>query len=184
MSDKPHKNPDICERCGREPATVHLRRVTEGEEVELHLCVACAQGEGLEPLAGQGVSEDPVALLIRNLEETEGSGGVCPSCGLTFGMFRETGRLGCARCYETFSAELEPLLRRIHGTTRHGGKSPPRGGERYQQASLLRRLNEELERAVGDEDYERAAALRDRILRAEEDGTASQTDETSWEKRS
>ncbi len=176
MSDEPQKDPDICERCGKEPATVHLRRVTEGEEVETHLCAACAQGEGLEPLAKAGVSEDPVALLFKNLEETAGSGAVCPGCGLAFSEFRETGRLGCAQCYETFAEELEPILRRIHGTTRHAGKRPPREGERYEQASLLRRLNEELERAVGDEDYERAAELRDRIFRAEEE-------ESSPEKR-
>ena len=67
MSEKPEKDPDICERCGKEPATVHLRRVSEGEETETHLCASCAQSEGLEPLAKAGMSEDPVALLFLSL---------------------------------------------------------------------------------------------------------------------
>ncbi len=166
MSEKPLKDTGICERCGKEPASVHLRRVSEGEETELHLCAACAEEEGLEsPPASLG--GDPVSLLFQSMNATEGGDGVCPGCGLTYSGFRETGRLGCARCYKTFSEELGPLIRRIQGASRHVGKRPQREGEQYEQAARLRRLVEELERAVGSEDYERAAELRDRIKELE-----------------
>ena len=49
----------------------------------------------------------------------------------------------------------------------HTGKRPPRQGERYDFSARLRRLNEELERAVGAEDFERAAELRDLIQATE-----------------
>jgi len=33
------------------------------------------------------------------------------------------GRMGCARCYATFAAEVERALKEIHGETRHLGKT-------------------------------------------------------------
>jgi protein arginine kinase activator len=165
MSEKPETDPHTCERCGKEPATVRVRRVTDEEEVERHLCLACAQIEGVEPGTGgsEGLSPDPLSVLMKSIGATRGGGGVCAGCGLTYARFRETGRLGCDRCYETFSEELTPMLRRIQGSIRHQGKRPRREGAAYEQGARLRRLSEELERAVGDEDYERAAEIRDRI---------------------
>ena len=168
MTEKPEKDPQLCERCGKEPATVHIRRISEGEEKEIHLCRKCALEMGIEVGAtGETVTVDPVSLLFQNLEEAGTTEAVCPECGLRFSQFRETGRLGCPRCYAAFAEQLEPLLRRIHGATRHTGKKPKQESGKQGQASLLRRLSEELERAVGREDYERAAELRDRIREVE-----------------
>ncbi len=172
MSEQEPKDPTTCERCGKEPATVHVRRVARGEEEIFHLCVSCAREQGVEAGAA-GAAEfnaDPVSILFKNLGEVKGTEGACPGCGLTYSDFRETGRLGCPRCYATFAEELEPLLRRLHGSLRHAGKRPTREGKSYERAAQLRRLNEELERAVGAEDYERAAELRDRIREMETAG--------------
>lgn len=46
----------------------------------------------------------------------------CPWCGLTRRELYASGRLGCARCYETFAREVEDALREIHGEDRHIGK--------------------------------------------------------------
>jgi protein arginine kinase activator len=165
---RPTEERKTCDACGERPATVRIRKVTGSEEEEVVLCAGCAASRGLTPgTSGGTLVADPLAVLFQSLGETEGSGVACPGCGLTFSVFRETGRLGCARCYATFQAELVPLLRRIHGTAVHSGKAPHRTGMSYENASRLRRLNEELERAVGAEDYERAAALRDLIQETE-----------------
>jgi protein arginine kinase activator len=176
MSEHEEKDPTTCERCGKEPATVHVRRVAEGEEEIFHLCVSCAREQGVEAGAGGTVefNADPVSILFKSLGEVKGTEGACPGCGMTYTEFRDTGRLGCARCYKTFAGELEPLLRRLHGSTKHAGKRPTREGESYERAAQLRRLNEELERAVGAEDYERAAELRDRIRDMETVGGAGE----------
>jgi len=47
----------------------------------------------------------------------------CPNCGLSRRDLYEHGQMGCARCYETFSAEVERALKEIHGETRHLGKN-------------------------------------------------------------
>ena len=33
------------------------------------------------------------------------------------------GQMGCAQCYQAFSAEVQRALKEIHGETRHLGKN-------------------------------------------------------------
>jgi protein arginine kinase activator len=86
--------------------------------------------------------------------------------------FRELGRLGCPRCYDTFEEPLRELLRRLHGSSRHVGKRyhpGVRGGEITppgQEADLRERLRQ----AVEAENFELAAELRDRLRVSETPG--------------
>jgi protein arginine kinase activator len=83
---------------------------------------------------------------------------------LTFRDFRESGRLGCPHCYETYASHLQRLLRRVHGSTQHVGKvylpPDPSASDLERRLQALRR---KLNRAVESEDFERAAELRDEI---------------------
>lgn len=161
----------MCDECGKRPATVHITKVINGVKSEAHLCQQCAQKHGQigffnEPtftfhniLAGLFEPES----VLKEAKDVR-SFGRCPNCGLTFADFRRLGHLGCDKCYETFHAELSPLLRRIHGSTTHTGKVPT--GERYGSARIereRRRLEEALKQAIQNEEYEKAAELRDAI---------------------
>jgi protein arginine kinase activator len=163
MSDEQKQDSGVCDRCGEQPATVRVRRVSGATQEDLHVCLSCSKEIGAAPPAPGGMLSDPLTVLFQSMEETQESGAKCPGCGLGYDRFKETGRLGCARCYETFSSELRLLLRRIHGAVQHTGKAPRREGREYEEAAVIRRINEELERAVVSEDYERAAELRDRL---------------------
>jgi protein arginine kinase activator len=82
---------------------------------------------------------------------------------MTLRDFRQRGRLGCPKDYEIFGAQLRDLLERIHGASRHVGRSP-----NSDEAAILRRkrldeLQQELASAIRDEAYEQAAKLRDEI---------------------
>ena len=76
MSETPAQDPTTCQNCGKNPATVKIRRVTEGEEVALFLCAGCAKERGLEPgmEAAGGMMADPLTLMFRSMEETEATG--------------------------------------------------------------------------------------------------------------
>jgi protein arginine kinase activator len=100
------------------------------------------------------------------------AGVACPRCGLTYADFRRVGRLGCGTCYETFGSELRPLLRRIHGSIEHTGCVPSGLAEDHLRRKEMMKLKRELSLAVQDEEYEKAATLRDAI-RAAEAGTSS-----------
>ena len=162
----------LCQICGKNPATVHFTEIHDNKMSELHVCEGCAEEKGLQSQPTKqkfdiaAVFEDMANSMTTTEEERIGHVR-CPRCGLLYSAFKETGRLGCAECYTAFQFQLRPLLRRIHGDTRHKGKAPARDGELVSRARQVQRLYDELQRAVAREEFERAAEVRDEIKRLE-----------------
>ena len=162
----------LCQVCGKNPATVHFTEIHDNRMTEIHVCDRCAEEKGLQATASP--QKFDIADLLAGMVDTmtsydeERVGRVqCPRCGLLYSAFRETGRLGCAECYTAFQFQLRPLLRRIHGDTRHRGKVPARDGDGAVRSRQIQRLHDELQRAVEREEFEHAAAIRDEIKRLE-----------------
>lgn len=162
-----------CDSCGNAEAVIQLTRVKDDEMRVLHLCESCASEEGVEtgaPPAAAGTVQlaDFLAQIGKTGGEEVASAGRCPSCGLTPAQLKQTGRLGCAACYEHFEQHLRTLLRRLHGGTQHAGKVllPPDAGESDRKARL-QGLKRSLRHAVETEDFEHAATIRDQIRRLE-----------------
>lgn len=157
----------ICDNCGSGDAVVHLTQIVNNQMSTFHLCERCAAEKGLEtaPEPANSPLTDFLAQMGASGERPkEEPSAVCPFCSLTFPAFKETGRLGCPQCYETFGVHLRGLLRRIHGGTQHMGKvylpPDPSATEMEKRVETLRR---KLQRAVEAEDFERAARIRDEI---------------------
>jgi len=170
--------PIQCESCGKNPATIHVTEVSGGQVVEHHYCEECAaQSAKLPGQETQGAAE-LLAKLIKlvGAKAEEEARIVCPSCGISLADFRSTGRLGCPADYEAFSEHLTPLLEKFHGAAVHTGRGPKSRGSpealRFRRLLLLRR---QLDEAVQQEAYDRAAKLRDEIyrLRQEQDNAGS-----------
>src|SRR6266850_5432547 len=162
----------LCQICGKNPATVHFTEIHDNTMSEIHVCEKCAEERGLQnPQAKQKFDiANLIAGMVDSVTSTEEErvGHVqCPRCGLLYSAFKETGRLGCSDCYVAFQFQLRPLLRRIHGDTRHRGKVPTRDGEGATRSRQIHRLHDELQRAVDREEFERAAGVRDEIKRLE-----------------
>lgn len=167
----------LCEECKKKPASVHLTKIVNNQKSELHLCEECARKKGefyftFEPnfsinnlLAGL-LNNETGHSLPAGQPEAESR---CPNCGLRYSDFRQIGRVGCSDCYREFAAKMQPLLRRIHGSGKHLGKVPQRGGKKMLRRREADRLREELAKCVQQEEYERAAQLRDRIKGLEKD---------------
>lgn len=163
-----------CESCQKNLATVHLTEIIQKTKKETHLCESCARERGVtystefsvkDFLGGLAQKAKPPAA---EKAPTEPKPEPCPSCGISFSDFRQTGRLGCHRDYEHFEAQLLPLLRKIHSdSVQHTGRVPSQIGARLERERQATELRAELEQAVGREDYERAAELRDQIKAAE-----------------
>ena len=162
----------LCDRCGKNEAVINWTQIQNNEMSTRHLCEGCATALGLETGAAPGSSAplaDFLAQMGKSLVgETISAAGTCPACGLTLADFKRTGRLGCARCWSTFEVSLRGLLRKLHGGTQHVGKVylPPDPTE-VDRTARVTSLRRSLQRAVDDEDFERAAALRDQIRRLE-----------------
>lgn len=167
----------LCDSCGKQPANVHVTKVVNNERTEAHFCQECAHEQGQMSFMTEPSSTFHNILAGLFDPETVMSGQPatrtrvrCENCGLSFGDFRRLGHLGCNHCYETFSMQLEPLIRRVQGSTRHTGKVPRiEGRERLVRERELEGLRKELAEAIEQEAYEKAALIRDRIRELEED---------------
>ena len=82
---------------------------------------------------------------------------------MTYKDFKRTGQIGCSVCYKTFATRLEPLLRRLHGYSKHIGKIPRRAGGNLGLKQEIASLREKIQEYIQEEEYEQAAILRDRI---------------------
>jgi protein arginine kinase activator len=158
----------LCQDCGKKEATVQVAQVINDEKVELHLCRECAEKRRFHtPFEGVPfpLAEFLASMLDQSLIKKPGkvSDTKCPTCGMYFSDFSKTGRLGCGNCYATFRVQFNDLLRKIHGSTQHRGKVPQMPGDVMKPLREERKLHEELKKAIEEEDFEKAARLRDRI---------------------
>ncbi len=87
----------------------------------------------------------------------------CPTCHMTLGEFAKTGKLGCSDCYEAFRPQLVQVLKSVHGNAEHIGKTPENVSEKLKIKREHSRLKSALDAAVAAENFEEAAALRDRV---------------------
>jgi len=171
-----------CDLCGKNPATVHLTEIIDNQMTELHLCEVCAKEKseqmdqqfGLSDLLAGMVDVEKTAIPAK---EPGGVGLKCKNCGLTYNDFKEIGRLGCGECYVTFKQYLGPLLKRIHGSGTHVGKSILKeAAKEAPKASIKKKtavpvsledLRQALAQAIKQEAFEEAAKIRDQIKQLE-----------------
>lgn len=162
----------LCQNCHQNEATVHLTQIVDGKAEKYHLCEACAAQKGIDvhadPVDLGGMMEklkNQLAHLKEDLEAPRAAPGpaVCPSCGMTRTEILKKGRLGCDRCYETFAAEMLPVVVSLQHGDQHLGKVPRRSSARLKNSVEAARLRRDLDQAVAGENYELAAKLRDQI---------------------
>lgn len=158
----------LCERCQERTAGVHVTQIINGQKTELFLCPECAreiqpQFHFSIPQFLADLIDNHLQLDAKSLSEEE----LCRECGLTYKQFHRTGRLGCPECYNRLAARLEPLIKRVQGSTRHRGKIPSRAGGSIKVRQEIEVLREQLQQLVQQEKFEKAALVRDRIKELE-----------------
>lgn len=161
----------LCDICHRNESTIFYKETINKKTTEMHLCDECAEKKGISniqiPLSiasfFSGMLEEMETTLPRERKEKE-----CPYCNFRYIDFKEQGKLGCSKCYETFKEQLMPLLRRIHGATQHKGKIPSNKSPLSDIEKEIAYLQQELDKSIKVEEYERAAQLRDQIKKLKE----------------
>jgi len=163
----------LCNICSKNQATVHLTEIIDEKMTELHLCEDCAQKKSTQMESHFGLADLLAGLADLGTQFNKTSKEIkvkCSRCGLTYEDFKRIGRLGCGECYSTFKDSLLPLLKRIHGSTQHYGKSPkkmPKIGKIVRTRNELQDLRDKLQKVIQLEQFEEAAKLRDKIRELE-----------------
>ena len=159
----------LCDICNKNQATVHLTEIVDDQMTELHLCEECARQKSTQMEQQFGLSDllAGMAEFEKPAAEKEVMSIKCPSCKLSYADFKKIGRLGCGDCYVTFRKYLGPLLKKIHGSNQHAGKTPLKEAQAPKKRSDLQDLRYKLQKAIEAEAFEEAAAIRDQIRELE-----------------
>ena len=150
----------LCDHCGKNEATVHMVYSMNGVQKEYNLCEECRA-----KMTGT-VNPFSIANLFSGFMQPEYHRQpvqACEQCGWTEENLRETGRVGCAHCYEVFRELLNPVLKSAQKSLKHIGKDGGADPALIEKRRREAQLREQIEQAVKREDYEQAAVLRDEL---------------------
>jgi protein arginine kinase activator len=186
----------LCQKCNQRPATVFITQTVDNKTTQIHLCEECAGEEtalgGMDPfsitLDPSSMLKDFFSALFPGFEPPAAPGEIdgipgrvppgdpmaqCPACGFQFPLFKQTGRLGCPQCYQSFSTLLEPVIHSIHGNVAHVEEKTDAPESPIVKTSDEKKISTEspelddlrarLKAAVAAERFEEAARLRDEI---------------------
>ena len=161
-----------CQKCHEREANTHYTQIINGQKQEYYLCDQCAaESPEIQKMQMNFVNPFDMSLehflsgIFGNTMPGKSLGGTvtCPHCGMTFRDFTEGGKIGCSDCYEAFRDNLRAPLKQIHGSVEHNGKVPSRLGAGRRSERKIKKLEAELGQAVMEQNFERAAELRDQI---------------------
>lgn len=156
-----------CDICGKKKATVHLTEIVDEQMSEMHLCEDCAREKNVQMEQQFGLADLLAGLADfgKQVKDVEKVKIKCSNCALSYEDFRKFGRLGCSECYVSYREHLGNLLKKIHGSNCHLGKTPVKVQTQppKTKSENLEELKRELQQAVQGENFEKAAQLRDKI---------------------
>jgi len=165
-----------CQKCKVNDATTHIKRIVNGKYTEYILCADCAHEMGFDNVLDTSMP-DMFGGFIKSIFSaalpSRSQATRCPVCASSYGDIKNTGKVGCAACYEIFYDELLPSVKGIHGNTQHCGKvsktylDTEGDVENVESEPTLESLKAELEKAVKEQNFELAAELRDKIKERE-----------------
>ena len=176
----------LCENCEKKEANVRYSENINGVKKEMHLCEDSSRKLGItDEMDFKIPSLDFSNLFGSFLEDFSTPDFIplvnevklikCDSCGSTFDDIINTGRYGCANCYDVFEDRMDPILKKLQGANRHNGrlgkvsdnsiKFDKKEEQKTQNSgdNKLEKLQEDLKQAIKEERYEDAAKIRDEI---------------------
>ena len=164
----------LCQNCGKNEATTHIKQIINGDMAESHLCSECAAHLGYSDMfSGFGLNlSELFGGFLGDMIPLMTSIGTkrCAKCGTSFDEIVRDGRVGCADCYRTFYDRLLPSIQRIHGKIKHNGKTVSASAAEPKvetKEEKIEKLKAAMNDAVAKQDFENAAKIRDEIKELE-----------------
>jgi protein arginine kinase activator len=149
----------LCEYCGVREAEVEFIDASREGIKKYHLCRICADKLAANP--------ELIRLKGRpNKREStlrDETSYICPVCGWSISDYHRTGKLGCANCYFTFREAVREELQALEETNRYDGEPYRRNKTKFIMFGEFVSLKQQIEIAVAEEDFERAAQLSERL---------------------
>ena len=152
-----------CDMCKENDAVIFVRQVSNSSIKELYLCASCAEKKGIKENNSKG--DFNLSGLLGNLLDNKNNekNKVCPACGRKFLHIQKEKSVGCSECYNVFKNEIIEILKGFGVTKSYSGSLPNRL-ENFKSTLTDRAiLQQKLQNAIQEENYEKAAIYRDKL---------------------
>ncbi len=163
-----------CDLCQNKATVFFTQMQSEGGIKKTAYCESCAEEQGVtDPfgLPGETAIEDS---KMQDTKSQKALSNECPECQFTLDDLRKVGRLGCSHCFQYFREEIGQRLLSLHKGDQHSGRFPQILLDIQDRATRLAELHQQLQEAVAQEDYEKAASVRDEVRQIEEEKEGGQ----------
>lgn len=167
----------LCEKCKKNEAKINLVKIVNGEKQQIWLCEECAKNISSIPFLssipdGAGFPfQEVINGLLTGVENSRPKNKqekkVCPVCGLTLEELKKTKKVGCSNCYVVFKEPIRAIIKNANSEGKHIGRIPNRAHKEFFQRNKLKNLKQELQILIQEEEYEKAAVIRDEIRKME-----------------
>lgn len=158
-----------CQSCKKREATVRYYENVNGAKQELYFCNECAAKYDFDDFSELF---SPMFNVVPKFFVEETKEDKCDKCGYTFENYLKNGYFGCPNCYEAFESNLDELLFRLQGKTRHilsDSKKIIKEEKKLSKEEKISIMKGKLADLVKKEEYEKAAVLRDKIKKMMEE---------------
>lgn len=166
----------LCDNCKKRESVISYTRINNDEVEEVHLCQVCAEEKFKKEFQGYQNIIPQLENALKNIfkftanpSKDEEDDIRCEYCGRSFRELKNTGVLGCPKCYDSFGSEIKSYLRALNINLKYRGKVPKNAESYICYNRKLEDLREKLDLAISLEEYERAAEIRDEIKTLKED---------------
>lgn len=168
-----------CQKCGKKQADTHIKRVINGAFEEYDLCSECAKELGYTNIFNDfsqelsGGFNSLLGSFFSNALPARSQATRCEVCSTSYADIARTGMMGCSNCYTIFADQLMPTIRRVHGNTTHCGKHSVFAKKEESNPietpveNPVETLKAQLKEAIENQEFEKAAELRDKIKELE-----------------
>lgn len=163
-----------CQSCGKKQANVKYHENINGKKQTLYFCEDCAKKIGFSDFSDFSSLFSPIFTTMPEFNLLEKK--KCNTCGYTIDDYLNSGMLGCEDCYNTFDDNIDELLYKINGKSKHikigelkkvksnvKEKKDKEDSEEKNVDNEIKKLKNKLEKLIKEEKYEEAAVIRDEI---------------------
>lgn len=159
----------ICELCHKNEANIVFQVFNNGRLSTRTICAECAmkaQKDFFKVLHTLGMQEPSKKQESDGLDTVNVAERYCAACGQPLTAPVENEVLGCPQCYQAIKDEVIEALQ-VDATSETEETPAP-----IQVETDIELMSHQLREAIISEDYEQAAALRDKIKHLANSGDA------------
>ena len=184
-----HSHPAKCSICGIEDSVIFVKIVSGDKFEQKGLCAGCAIRylQDKDNIKELNFVDDKLLKVIEEMKDLltgiianinligmkmkdengnnnpSPDGQVCPSCGLKFEQFKETGMLGCSDCYQVFKEYIGEFAFGLERGAVPKGRMPKKFAKLYLLKQEILFLHNKLEKLLHNEEYEEAEKVKRRL---------------------